>query len=195
MTAKKKARVALSRDAGANTFGNDAGQIVGQRPPAGALTAERLRALIQYRPGSGEFEWLVTRRGVTAGGMAGCINGQGYRVIEIDGRTYRGGRLAFLWMTGQWPDGVVDHIDGDRSNDVWWNLRAVTRGENTRNRRTARSNTGLLGVVQQPRKRSPRWTAQITINGVSRHLGTHSSMIAASQAYWRARAARDRDEL
>ena len=49
----------------------------------------------------------------------------GYRQIEIDFKLFRGGRLAWLYMTGSFPpDGMfVDHANGNRADDRWENLR------------------------------------------------------------------------
>jgi hypothetical protein len=41
-------------------------------------------------------------------------------------------RIAFALANGRWPDMVVDHIDGDRTNNRPGNLREVTQGENLR---------------------------------------------------------------
>jgi hypothetical protein len=46
-----------------------------------------------------------------------------YRYITIDGECYRADHLAWLYMTGTWPPGEIEHIDGDNSNDRWANLR------------------------------------------------------------------------
>lgn len=47
----------------------------------------------------------------------------GLRYIEIDGNEYRTDRLAVFYVTGKWPVGKVEHIDGDENNDAWSNLR------------------------------------------------------------------------
>jgi HNH endonuclease len=101
------------------------------------LTAERLRELMTYHPETGMFTYLVTRSPRALAGMhvAGSLNAVGYFVITIDRRHYTAHRLAWLWMTGEWPKHEIDHIDEVRTNNVWSNLRDVTRRLNLLNRR------------------------------------------------------------
>src|SRR5262249_21172624 len=69
-----------------------------------ALTAERLRELLDYDPASGTMVWRVNRRGgAKAGSEAGSLNGQGYVLISAGGSSYMRSRLAWLYMTGAWP--------------------------------------------------------------------------------------------
>jgi HNH endonuclease len=101
------------------------------------LTAERLRELLSYDPTTGQWTWLVTRGSTApAGSIAGTIYSNGYRYITIDYRRYFSSRLAFLYMTGEWPQHEVDHIDRCSSNDKWDNLRPATRSENNANLRS-----------------------------------------------------------
>lgn len=60
-------------------------------------------------------------------------------------------RLAWLYMTGEWPRQEIDHIDGDRANNKWLNLRDVDHATNMQNRRVAQSNNvgGFLGVSRR----------------------------------------------
>jgi hypothetical protein len=55
--------------------------------------------------------------------QAGYINSDGYRIIIIDGREYFGHDLAWLYMTGEFPKGKVEHINGNNNDDHWYNLR------------------------------------------------------------------------
>jgi hypothetical protein len=87
-----------------------------------ALTSERLKSLLDYDPGTGDFCWLVTDRKRRAGALAGTINNRGYRIIVIDYKARCAGRLAYFYMTGNWPESVVDYIDHDTLNSRWTNL-------------------------------------------------------------------------
>src|SRR5215203_3560608 len=92
-------------------------------PVPNCLSANYLRELLEYDPAAGDFVWKVTRlgRGARAGGLAGATNGKGRRQIKIDQRIYGSSNLAWLWMTGEWPARLIDHIDGDPANNRWSN--------------------------------------------------------------------------
>lgn len=148
------------------------------------MTQERLKSLLRYDPETGVFVWLVKpskRRAL--GSIAGGIDrGLGYVVIRIGGISFLAHRLAWLYMTGEWPHGIVDHQDTVRSNNRWTNLRDVTNAVNMQNQRraTAGSRSGLLGAIALP---NGRFQAMIKINGKSRHISMHDTAAAAHQAY------------
>ena len=149
------------------------------------LTAERLRELLRYDPETGSFVRLVTRGGSRSGATVGCLNALGYSVIMVDYRLYTAHRLAWLYMTGEWPPHEIDHADMDRANNRWSNLRSATKSENMSNIGIPASNTsGLKGVV----KSGNRWVAQIKKNKKLHYLGSHGSPEEASRAYLAAAA-------
>jgi hypothetical protein len=152
------------------------------------LTAARLRELFRYDEGAGHFIRLVaTNRNAPAGAIAGSFNKAGYRKMQVDSRTYQVHRLAFLYMTGEWPDRDVDHINGDPADNRWGNLRLATRHENRCNIHRARSNnkSGLIGVK---RAETPgKWRADIKVDGSYRYLGTYETAEEAHQSYLRAK--------
>jgi hypothetical protein len=115
--------------------------------------------------------------------QAGTTNSNGYRVISLDGKTYRAHRLAYLWMLGSFPCMDIDHIDGIRYNNSWTNLREVSHLDNTQNRRSPNKNSksGYIGV--SPYARSGKWRAQIMIDGKSKALGHFSTPELAHSAY------------
>jgi hypothetical protein len=97
------------------------------------------------------------------------------------GRSYRSHRLAWLYITGDWPR-AVDHINGNRCDNRWENLREVDNKTNTENARHARSSNrscGVLGVT----KRGKRFIAQIKSDGVHRYLGSFHDAASAHLAY------------
>jgi hypothetical protein len=146
------------------------------------LTRARLRELLHYDPATGEFRWLKrVSRPTRVGDAAGALEINGYRKITIEGRQYRAHHLAWLYMTGQWRSGLIDHRDGDRSNNRWDNLRRATASQNCANRRLPRNNKCRLKGVT--RTESHRWRAGIHKNGRRRHLGIFSTPEAAHAAY------------
>lgn len=113
------------------------------------LTAQRLRELLDYNQSSGEFFWRTTRQGhKKAGDIAGYLRRDRYVVIGLDGITYLGHRLAWLYVNGSWPAMRIDHIDGNKTNNRIENLRDVSPTINGQNRRglMRKTLTGFIGV-------------------------------------------------
>ena len=112
----------------------------------------------------------------------GCNSG-GYLIIRIDDVLYRACRLAWLYMTGEWPKGDVDHKDRNKANNKWANLRDATQSQNQANT-TARAScqSGLKGAY--PHGQNPgRWTGQIKHNGKTLYLGSFDTPEEAHAAY------------
>ena len=151
---------------------------------AAGLTAERLRHLLDYNPATGEFTHRTSHDGIKSGSIAGTVDSRGYHRIGVDGSYYQASRLAYLWMTGEWPPEQMDHINRDRADDRWENLRAVSCSENARNRKLPRRNDLPTGVHSSPN--SHKLQAQISVNGKKLHLGMFSTPEAAAAAYERA---------
>ena len=145
------------------------------------VTVDRLREAFHYDPDTGLFTWKISPRRAKKGDIAGC-NSHGYIVIGIDQKMYPAHRLAWLYMTGEWPSAQVDHIDLNRSNNSWNNLRAASHCENQRNKSTQKNNTsGHKSVCWHNRQR--KWNAQIKVMGKTVYLGRFQSFEDAAFAY------------
>lgn len=150
------------------------------------LTAERLRELLHYDPDTGVFTWRVrTNSRAAAGAVAGAMTGRGYLRIGINRKEYMSHRLAWLYVHGSWPEGDIDHRDGNPLNNRIGNLRDVTNVVNLQNQRRARAGNkcGLLGVSPSQGK----WMAQIRAEGRNRYLGRFDTPALAHAAYLRAK--------
>ena len=97
------------------------------------ITQARLKELLTYDPETGYFTRNVNVKGANAGERAGTITAKGYIAIGIDRKHYLAHRLAFLYMTGEWPKELVDHKDTIKINNKWENLREATNSQNKRN--------------------------------------------------------------
>ena len=131
------------------------------------LTRARLHELLHYDKDTGEFRWWE-RDGKEArlGNPAGCV-----RIC-----------VAWLYMKGRWGRPMIDHRDGDSTNNRWSNLRRATASQNGANSRRPRHNTsGYKGVVLC--RRSGRWRASVRKNGRRIYLGTFATPEAAHDAY------------
>ncbi len=138
------------------------------------LTQKRLKNLFKYETITG----LFTRK---SNGKVSTSLHNGYVRICIDYKEYRAHRLAFLYMTGELPTGVVDHINHVKTDNRWENLRLVTHQENCKNMSLYKTNrSGSIGIYFH--KRDKQWIASVYVNGKKKHLGCFSNKDAAIHA-------------
>ena len=152
------------------------------------LTQARLKEVFDYDPVKGTFTRRLKQTGVKQGRVSGSRSNEGYLVTSVDSKLYRCHRLAWLYVTGAWPQGTIDHINGDRSDNRFHNLRDVTHQRNIENQRKAqRSNksTGVLGTW----KNGNSFAARIAHNNSKIHLGTFKTLEEARAAYLAAKRA------
>lgn len=150
------------------------------------LEAEQLRELVIYNPDTGAMVWRKPpRRGIAAGSPVGNISpGHPYRQCSIRGiRTYVH-RLAWLYVYGQWPVGLVDHINRDPTDNRIANLRVVDHVTNAQNIdrafRGRRAGT-MLGAYLDAR--DGRWSSAIRVDGRKVNLGRFATEQEAHAAY------------
>lgn len=125
--------------------------------------------------------------------VADRSDNQGYRRVFLFGKNVAAHRLAWLLMTSQEPPAQIDHINRDRSDNRWANLRAASPQENSSNRivpHPKNRSSGLIGVTfdASGRTRKP-WRARIMANGKAVRLGRFSAADEAHRAYMSAKAA------
>jgi len=150
------------------------------------LTKERLKELLNYEPDTGVFTWRISRGRAMVNTEAGNLHHSGYTCIKIDGKSYRSHRLAFLWITGEFPPHDVDHRDGDVANNRWKNIRHATKSENMQNRGLNSNNkTGFPGVSYH--KAAGKFMATIKVNSKNRYLGLFDTAETAYLAYSKAK--------
>jgi len=83
-------------------------------------------------------------------------------------------------ITGAKKGEYVDHIDGDKLNNVKSNLRICTNQENSCNARLRSNNkSGVKGVYWSQSRM--KWTVQITFNGKTENLGRYSTLKEATE--------------
>lgn len=112
---------------------------------------------------------------------AGIIRSKkrGYIIFKFRNKQYSGHRLAFAFMNKRIPEGyVVDHINGNPSDNRFRNLRIATVRENAQNSHIHRS-----GRLPGTRKRHKKFMASIQIEGINYNLGTYDTEEEAHLAY------------
>ena len=147
-----------------------------------------IKKLLTYFPDTGLFiwnkrdkEWFQNGNGLgnawktwntryanKVAGTVGLFNKKPYIVIRVLGVSHLAHRLAWLYMTGKFPDEFIDHENGQGRDNRWNNLRQVTHIENCKNSRLGLSNTsGAVGVHWC--NRDKRWIAKICVK--KKHIG------------------------
>jgi hypothetical protein len=140
------------------------------------ITHKELLKALDYDPTTGEFRWKYCanrtkqRNSQWAGKAAGHIGIDGYARILINGKQYLSHRLAWLYVIGRWPYIEIDHINGNRLDNRFSNLREATRSNNSSNTKKLSANlSGVKGVHWNSDVK--KWAAQITKSGRRYHLG------------------------
>lgn len=151
------------------------------------ITQSRLKELVEYNPDNGIFTLKIHRHGTTRkiGDVLGSITKTGYLETGIDNRTYYLHRLAILYVTGDFPDGHIDHINRIKTDNRIVNLRIVSCAQNMQNNIEPRKH-GSLGV-RGIYRHGDRFRAKINVNKTQIHLGTFNTIEEASNAYIKAK--------
>ncbi len=138
------------------------------------LTAGYIKGILEYNTETGDFYWREKlNKNTILGTIAGNIDPTGYIRIRINKKAYGAHRLAHLWMTGEWPDADMDHINGIRNDNRWRNLREATVQQNNRYAKPS-SKSGYKGVSYHKTKN--KWEARI-------HYGLYDTKEEAALAY------------
>ena len=145
------------------------------------LTQEELKKFLDYDMETGIFTWKIKRKRVNAGDIAGTCKLNGYLQIMINYKFYLCHRLAWLYIYGEFPNGILDHIDGNRANNKIFNLRQATSRQNNINAKLSKRNTsGVKGVYWHTQNK--KWYAQININGKNKHIGFFNDIDSAKKS-------------
>ena len=141
------------------------------------ISQKRLKELLHYDPETGVFTWLRREgksRAVSvfnsnyAGKVAGNIqtDSSGHKQISIyfDKKAHKAHRLAWLYVYGKMPKGIIDHINGDSLDNRIVNLREADDFQSAWNKgKLATNKSGYKGVSLK--KKSGKWVAQISYKG------------------------------
>jgi|SRR5215471_19524433 len=146
------------------------------------ISRKTLQELLDYDPDTGAFRWKVSVSNVKAGTMAGVKRNGEYETIGINSTYYQAHRLAWLHFYGEWPDGIIDHINRDKSDNRISNLRIVTRAENMANSKLNKRNISGINGVTFNKASAYRWKVQVTTNGKQHYLGHFFTISAAKEA-------------
>jgi hypothetical protein len=154
---------------------------------ANNLTYAEVSKLLKYDASTGSLTWAARPESMFssaracnawnaryAGKVAMSLGYYGYRVVSIRKNRYMAHRIVWLLETGAWPSGEIDHIDQNRSNNCFQNLRDVPRSVNMKNKKRQTNNSSGLSGVSWMRANS-KWAAYLNNNGKRKHLGLFST--------------------
>lgn len=143
-----------------------------------------------YRQASNEIEfingkpyWKAYKRGAKKGSVAGTLDKAGYRVVCVGGYNLLAHRISWFISHGYNPDLSIDHIDGDKDNNDFKNLRPAEFHQNQKNMKKPVTNTtGFKGVYRNTGRGKP-FCAQVKHKGKKYYLGRFDSATEAKMAY------------
>ena len=137
------------------------------------LTQATLKEALRYEPETGIFYRITT------GKACSYTNPKGYVAMDVSCKKYLAHRLAFLYMTGSFPEKYVDHRNTCKSDNRWVNLREATNQQNQRNRGLSVSNnSGHKGVCWH--KKANKWLAKVMVDGKNINLGLYKDLELAA---------------
>ena len=142
------------------------------------LTKSYLLEIFDYK--DGELFWKVDRRKTKVRSKAGRTKSNGYCEVRIDGTLHGTHRIIYMMVHGYMPK-IIDHIDGNPSNNRIENLREATHAQNMRNsKKPIHNSSGFKGVYFH--QRTNTWVAQCWVNNKKHSLGYFSDIHDAANA-------------
>lgn len=143
--------------------------------------ANELLDYLEYK--GSELIWKKSpANSVKAGDKVGSSNKQGYREFSFKGSRYYCHRVVWYLNTGKFPELEIDHIDGDKSNNDFGNLREVTREENLRNTKSHKDSKSRFKGISFEKQRS-LWRARCYFEGKSYCGGFYKTETEAAKKY------------
>lgn len=143
------------------------------------MDINKLRAKVTYDTSTGNITDNIT------GKVLGGNTANGYKSIGLFGKRYLQHRIAWLLVTGSWPEHQIDHINGDRSDNRWVNLRQCTNALNNQNFKKLRctNTSGHRNVFAH----KGAWMVQLKLDGKAVYIGRFADKDEAIKEAARAR--------
>ena len=148
------------------------------------ISVDYLRGVLSYNSSSGCLTWISTkpRSSKKPGDVAGYVDGSGYLKVKVCGELLLAHRVSYALHIGSFPDGYIDHVNGDKIDNRFCNLRVVNCSHSQVNRAVFKNNTsGYRGVTWNEAAKS--WSARCAVNGKRIHIGYFNDAKSASLAY------------
>lgn len=165
------------------------------------LTVEVARELLEYDPETGVLTWKPRNQkwftykdfhihwnSRWAGKTVGTLSKRGYLVFNVRNKLHTAHRTAWMLFHGEEPSGLIDHRNGDPTDNRITNLRCTNHKVNAENQRDKSRGKALpLGVFPVNGSKTGKVFARIIVNGRRKYLGTFEKPEEAAQAYLKAK--------
>jgi hypothetical protein len=147
---------------------------------------KEVKRRFHYDPDTGLFTYKIKVKRINPGDIASSISNLGYRRVRIFNKWYQQHRLAFIAMGHKIPD-FVDHINGDRSDNRWANIRPCTKSQNSMNKFYILKNSisGIRGVNWHKTER--KWQVLVCVSGKRMSFGLYGDIELAEMVAVEAR--------
>lgn len=148
------------------------------------LQFDEANRIFRYEPETGKLFWRVWRwRRIKPGDEASTVaTTTGYKIVRVEA-TYLQHRLVWLLHYGEWPNGLIDHINMDKTDNRICNLRLANYSQSNANRRAPRrKGIGSLKGASFLRGKKV-WRSSIKIDGKTKNLGDYRTEIEAHLAF------------
>lgn len=151
-------------------------------------SVSELLEFVKYDPKSPSgLTWIKTKSNrIKIGNVAGTKTLSGHWSVHMYGVRMLTHRIVYKIKTGEDPD-IIDHIDGNPSNNRIRNLRSVTKSMNSMNRCIDTNNRSGIRGVHWSNLRT-RWVAEIKYLGKRKFIGSFTNVATAEQALLRYKA-------
>lgn len=123
-----------------------------------SLSIEEVRNLFSYNPDTGILVAINRKRRTDLNGKpVGCPHGNGYLDVRIGSKLHYVHRICWAHYYGEWAE-LIDHINGNKSDNRIANLRIANKQRNGLNRGAEKGNsTGFKGVTFRTDTKNYMW--------------------------------------
>jgi hypothetical protein len=146
---------------------------------SGDPTPEDIRRLFNYDAVTGVVSRAVATRKHPEGRPL-LPHKKKYKSVVVGSKVYRLHVIAWVHYHGKWPEGFLDHANGDKSDNRIANLREASPAENLMNAIRPIGVSGFRGVFRSDVK--GKWVARINKDNTTYHLGQFKSLEEAKMA-------------
>ena len=151
------------------------------------MTQEELKKLVSYDPVTGVMTLLSCYHKSKEGKKLGCKDKQsGYCRISLNGISHYAHRLAWLYVYGENPKQIIDHINGDKLDNKISNLRLANKSENAVNSKLKINNSTRVKNVSFIKARE-MYTVTLHTNGKYKFIGSFKDLELAELVAFEAR--------